>query len=182
MYMNLKVFRSACLLILAGLLIMGKCFALTPAEEALQKGKDYFQKLKYDESINELTKSIQISPTSAAYNYRAYVYLLKDMPDKTISDCNDALKINPNDAQAYNNRAAAYQKKGDFDRAISDCNMAIKIIPDLPFPYKNRALAYFAKKEYGKSWEDVHKAEQFAGYKVKSEFIEQLKKASGREE
>jgi tetratricopeptide (TPR) repeat protein len=179
----MRTLKKNCLLIVAGLsLFWGNCFADITAEEAFQKGKDYAQEQKLDESIDELTKSIQLKPSCAAYSFRAYLYLLKNIPDQAILDCNKALEINPRDSQAYNNRAAAYQKKGDYDRAILDCSRAIEINPQIPFCYKNRALSYFKKKEYDKSWQDVHKTESL-GFKSSSftDFIEMLKKASGRE-
>ncbi len=181
--LKMTVLKRICLLTLPVLfLVVGHCYAETPAEEAFQKGKDYSQKHMYNESISELTKSIQIHPATDVYSYRAYVYLLKNSPDQAISDCNKAIEIDPNNDQAYNNRAAAYQKKGDFDKAISDCNRAIAINPGIPFFYKNRALSYFGKKEYGRSWQDVHKVESL-GFETSSfsGFINMLKKASGRE-
>lgn len=46
--------------------------------------------------------------------------------------------------------------------------------------YNNRGLAYSDKKEYDKAWEDVYKA-QSLGYKVHPEFLNALRKASGRQ-
>jgi rare lipoprotein A len=46
--------------------------------------------------------------------------------------------------------------------------------------YYNRGLVYFGKKDFVKTWEYVHKAESL-GYKVDPKFLEELKKASGRE-
>lgn len=46
--------------------------------------------------------------------------------------------------------------------------------------YNGRGMAYFHINEYNKSWDDIHKAEEL-GYKIKPDFLEDLKKTSGRE-
>jgi len=50
----------------------------------------------------------------------------------------------------------------------------------LALAYGNRGRAYYFKKEYDKSWEDIKKA-QALGYQIPSEFLDDLRKASGRE-
>jgi tetratricopeptide (TPR) repeat protein len=49
--------------------------------------------------------------------------------DRAIADYNQALTINPQDAEAYNNRGNAWRNKGDFDRAIADYTQALRINP-----------------------------------------------------
>ena len=46
--------------------------------------------------------------------------------------------------------------------------------------YYGRVLAYFVQKDFAKAWEDVYKADGL-GVKLDPGFIEDLKKASGRE-
>jgi protein O-mannosyl-transferase len=125
---------------------------------------------------------IRKSPNIARpYNERGSVYCNKGNIDQAISDYNKAIEINPRHAAAYNNRGVAYLNKGNFVQVISDCNKAIEINPRHAAAYENRAIAYFQKQQYINSWEDVHAAEAI-GSKVNPEFIEALKKASGREE
>ena len=100
--------------------------------------------------------------------------------DQAISDYTKTIEINPNIVEAYNNRGGAYIHKGKYEQAISDCTMAIKLEPDYAYAYNNRAGAYYDKKEYDKAWADVHKAEEL-GATVDSQFLEDLKKASGKE-
>ncbi len=80
----------------------------------------------------------------------------------------------------YHERGVVYKEKGDLDQVISDYNKAIELNPKLAEAYYERGLAYFLKKEYDKTWEDVDKAEAL-GIAVDSGFLEELKKASGRE-
>lgn len=85
-----------------------------------------------------------------------------------------------NDAETYNNRGIAYGSKGEYNNAIADYTKAIEINPRYVRAYNMQSLAYYAKKEYDKAWEDVNKA-QSLGYKVKPEFLNALRKASGRQ-
>ena len=48
---------------------------------------------------------------------------------------------------------------------------------DLPY---SRGLAYYFKKEYDKSWDDIKKAQEL-GHQVPPKFLDNLRKASGRE-
>jgi tetratricopeptide (TPR) repeat protein len=77
-------------------------------------------------------------------------------------------------------RGGAYEKKGQYDQAISDYTMALMINHKYDDAYYNRGRAYYFKKEYDKSWEDVKKA-QDSGLKVSPKFLEDLRKASGRQ-
>ena len=89
---------------------------------------------------------------------------------------NDTVHKSPHKARPYNNRGLAYQNKGDFNLAFSDYSKTIEIDPKDAEAYKNRAEVYFLNKKYDQAWEDVRKA-QALGYKVKSDFIEQLQKS-----
>jgi len=52
----------------------------------------------------------------------------------------------------------------------------------LALAYYNRGRTYYFKKdkEYDKSWNDIKKAQDL-GYKVPPEFLDDLRKASGRQ-
>jgi tetratricopeptide (TPR) repeat protein len=89
-------------------------------------------------------------------------------------------QIESRDAEFYNNRGKAYYHKGQYDQAISDFTKALEINPRDDRAYYNRGFIYYLKKEYDKSWEDVKKA-QILGYQISPKFIEDLRKASGRQ-
>jgi tetratricopeptide (TPR) repeat protein len=168
------------LVLLVCVIALTSCSVTSPAEEAFRKGMDFSQAGRFYEAITQFTKAIQIKPSSIAYSFRSYDYLMLNNPALAIVDCDKAIEIDPKNTQAYNNRAAAYKMQGNFDQAIADCNKAIELNPNIAYPYKNRALVYCSKKEYAKAWIDVHKAESM-GYKFDPEFIQKLKKASARQ-
>ncbi len=173
--------RRSINIFIALLFITNNVYAQKPQKEMLDKGKDYFKKKMYDEAIISFDTAIQIEPRyAAAYYNRGRAYAEKGNLDEAISDYAKAIEINPNYAKSYYGRGRAYAKKGDLDQAISDYAKAIEIDPKLVGVYHNRASAYFLKREYDKCWEDVHRLEAL-GEKLHPEFLEQLKKLSGRE-
>jgi tetratricopeptide (TPR) repeat protein len=98
----------------------------------------------------------------------------------SISLWNDVLNKYSNVATAYNNRGNAYIEQGNIQQAISDFNKAIEINPSYAVAYKNRGVVYYLVKEYDKAWINVHKAGRL-GYVVNTEFLNALRKASGRD-
>jgi protein O-mannosyl-transferase len=152
------------------------------ADAYYNRGMAYQDKGNLDQAILDYNKAIEIKPDYAdVYCNRGLAYQTKGNFDQALSDYNKAIEIDPDYAGTYINRGLGYQTKGDFDQALSDYNKAIELDPDYAGAYVNRSAVYFEKQEYAKSREDVNKA-QILGYKVDPGFIEQLKKASGREE
>jgi hypothetical protein len=65
-------------------------------------------------------------------------------------------------------------------QAISDYSKAMENNPKAAWLYEYRAIAYFVIRDYNKSWLDVARAKEL-GVKLEPRFLENLKKASGRE-
>jgi len=107
-------------------------------------------------------------------------YLQKREFDQAILLLNKSLEINPKYAAAYETRGIIYSSREQFDQAIADFNKALEIDPKYAEAYISRGRAYYFKAEYNKSWEDVNKA-QTLGYKIPAVFLEELRKASGRQ-
>jgi len=117
-------------------------------------------------------------PEEESFN-RGKNYFEKKMYDEALIAFNVAIYVNSKYADAYFYRGVVYADRYKFDEALSDYAKAIEMDPSLSYVYANRAMVYFLKQEYDKSWEDVHKAESLE-YKVEEGFLEELKKASGR--
>ena len=66
-----------------------------------------------------------------AYSYRGWAHLSKGETDKAVADCNEAIRLDPEDAKAYYNRGVVYGEIGDTDRVIADCTEAIRLDPKL---------------------------------------------------
>jgi len=89
-------------------------------------------------------------------------------------------QIGSRDAEVYYKQGSDYLIRGQYDQALSDLNKALEINPRYAEAYSNRGVAYYLKREYEKSWEDVKKA-QSLGYQIHPKFLDDLRKASGRQ-
>jgi tetratricopeptide (TPR) repeat protein len=63
--------------------------------------------------------------------------------------------------------------------AIADFNEALKIDPKNALTYYSLARIYYKEEEYDKSWEDIKKAQDL-GSTIPPEFLDKLRKASGK--
>ena len=134
------------------------------------------------QSIADYTKAIEADPNNAeVYNNRGLVYDDQGSFPEAISDYTKAIEINPNRAEVYSNRGNVYLKQGNLPQAITDYTKAIELDSHFSEAYNNRAVSFFQSKEYDKAWADVHKAEEL-GNTPKPDFIEALKKASGKDQ
>jgi tetratricopeptide (TPR) repeat protein len=112
-----------------------------------------------------LDKSIAVLPfdnlssdqENAYFNRGIFYSNEKGDYDKAISDHNEAIRLDPKNANAYINRGLTYEDKGDYDKAISDHNEAIRLDPKKVGAYFNRGLAYQAKGDYNKAIADYTK-------------------------
>lgn len=107
-------------------------------------------------------------------------YLQRRQFDQASSLLSKSLETNPRYAEAYEARGAIYNLREQYDQAISDFNRALEIDPGLAEAYFSRGRAYYIEKKYDHSWEDIKKAKDL-GYKIPPEFLDELRKASGRE-
>ena len=114
---------------------------------------------KWDRSISEITKAIEIDPKYADAHYnRGFAYDNKGQYDRAISDYTKAIEIDPGLPYAYNDRGTAYGKKGQYDRAISNFTKTLKIDPKNVTAYTNRGFAYEKKGQYDRAISDYTKA------------------------
>jgi tetratricopeptide (TPR) repeat protein len=107
-------------------------------------------------------------------------YLQRRQFDQAVLLLSKSLETNPKYAAAYETRGAIYSRREQYDQAISDFNRALEIDPGFAEAYFSRGRAYCIVREYDKSWEDIKKAQDL-GYKIPPEFLEDLRKASRRQ-
>lgn len=81
-----------------------------------------------DAAIIDLTKAIDLAPTSASpLMTRARVYLSRNLFTLAIADLSKALEIDPNNASAYSLRGRAHERKFDNKQAIEDFKKAFEL-------------------------------------------------------
>jgi tetratricopeptide (TPR) repeat protein len=144
----------------------------------------------YDGAITDLTKAIEIEPKDAYAHYNLGIAFDQKGNEKDSLDSLSAIieygktveldPDNPEYVKAYYRLGDIAGGQGEYDQAIVYCDKAIKLNPKYPEAFGLRGACYYYKKEYEKAREDIKKAESL-GMKPKPEFIEMLKKDSGRE-
>src|SRR6185503_7676030 len=65
------------------------------------------------ESGRENQKNLAI-----AFTNRCASYIIKKDFDRALTDCNQAIQLNPRDSMTFDNRGLAYAGKNDLDRAL----------------------------------------------------------------
>ncbi|WP_048327418.1 tetratricopeptide repeat-containing S1 family peptidase, partial [Crocosphaera watsonii] len=103
---------------------------------------------RYQEALEAINKAIELAPRAVFYNNRGIIYKNRQKYDLALSDYNQALTFNPQDAVAYNNRGILYQEQKQYDLALSDYNQALKFNPQDAVAYYNRGLLYQEQKQY----------------------------------
>ena len=144
------------------------------------RGLAYDTQGKLSRAISDYNKAIDINPNFAmAYNNRGFAYFNQGNLSQAIFDYNQAIEADPHFAMAYNNLGWVYYNQGNFVQAIFNYSQAINIDLNFARAYYNRAGAYYQLGKFDEAWADVHKA-QGSGASVNDDFINLLKKASGK--
>jgi tetratricopeptide (TPR) repeat protein len=106
------------------------------------------------------SKRASVQNRAAAYSNRCWAYSNKGDPDRAITDCSEAIRLDPKLANAHLDRGKAYSDKGDFDRAIADYNRAIELDPKSSISYNNLCDAYLDKGDNDRAITDCNQAIQ----------------------
>ncbi|XP_072934544.1 protein unc-45 homolog B [Epargyreus clarus] len=104
------------------------------AENYKNKGNEAFKSNNYEEAISLYTKAINIaekdSRDMATYlKNRAAAYLKLNEYDKVIKDCDESLKIIPEDPKTLFRRSQALESVGRFEEAYRDAKTIFTVEP-----------------------------------------------------
>ena len=112
----------------------------------------------YQSAIDSFTKSLDLNPSSLAYNNRGNAYINVSEYDDAIADYDRAIALDHDYATAYNNRGNAYINVGEYDDAIADYDRAIALDPNYAAAYNNRGVAKAHKGDYDGAIDDCDRA------------------------
>jgi tetratricopeptide (TPR) repeat protein len=79
-----------------------------------------------------------------------------------IGNFDEAIQLNPNDAQSYNIRGNVWDELGILERALADYDEAIRIDPNNPGVFHDRAILWQRKGELDKALIDLDRAIRFS--------------------
>jgi lipoprotein NlpI len=101
-------------------------------------------------------------------------------PDRALSDCSEAIRIDRAYVPAYINRGNAYLNKADVDHALSDFNQAIQLDPKSAWAFSDRGSLYKAKGDFDHALADLNEAIRLdPGYAIAYFFRGDLYKRKG---
>ena len=108
------------------------------------RGICYVESGNYQQSLNDLSKAIELNPKDAwiFYSARGISYYLSGDYQRAINDFNKAIELSPEDADAYGLRGIAYARLGNNQEAIKDSNKVIELNPNDTGNYYNVACMY----------------------------------------
>lgn len=98
------------------------------------------------------------SQLSKAYSNRGDAFEQKRDHDRALADVNEAIRLDPNNAEAYNVRGSVYANQRDFGRAFADYNTAIRLDPTMGRAFYNRGALYDIGKNDGRAMADYDEA------------------------
>ncbi len=85
---------------------------------------------------------------------RARALLGQDLP-KALSDCNDAVRLNPKAPRALDSRGLVRLRMGDFDKSIADYDAALTVAPKFAWSLYGRGLDEVRKGMTSKGQADM---------------------------
>lgn len=81
--------------------------------------------------VAQATQLIEDNPTNAAlHNNRCWIRAVEGAElDEALTDCNESLRLAPNDAQTLDSRGLVYLKRGEYAAALADYEAAVALEP-----------------------------------------------------
>lgn len=108
---------------------------------------------------------------SEALRNRGFAFVLKSDLTSAMTDVNEAIKLNQNNAKAYLLRSGLFGRSHEFAREIADCTTAITLAPD-PNSYYARGNAYMQIEDYSHAVSDFTEAIQTSHTPSQAYYIE----------
>lgn len=105
------------------------------------RGMAYFAQSRYEEAIEDFTKSLETDPASykSAY-YRGVVKSVLRLYPGAIEDFTLSLKINPYQNFTFYRRGQAYYHLEDYPAALADCEASLALDPGFSGAIRFRTL------------------------------------------
>jgi tetratricopeptide (TPR) repeat protein len=109
------------------------------------------------------------SADAAALRNRCWDRAVAGQLQAALADCDESLRLRPDDADASNNRAFTYLKLGRLDDAIRDYDRALRLDPKIASSLYGRGLAKLRKGDAAGGSSDIAAAEAIRP-SIRSEF------------
>ncbi|MEM7474858.1 MAG: tetratricopeptide repeat protein [Planctomycetota bacterium] len=112
----------------------------------------------FEQAVSYFTKKLDKERSDTNYYDRGCLWHKRGEYDLAISDFNDAIRLDPDDAALYNGRGSAYTSTKQLERAMVDFDKAIQLDPSNAMVFNNRGFAFADKKQYDRALADYDQA------------------------
>lgn len=104
----------------------------------------------YNEALSWINRQLEAKPTCHDFIERSLLYMNNYEFEPALRDCEEALKLNPDEWSVYNNMGCCYKWQGDYQKAIDYFRLAVEKLGNSTsmLPYKNLADCFEALEEY----------------------------------
>ena len=141
----------------------------TDANNEYINGMFAFLKNNYDDSIEYLSRAIDIDPDHAlAYMSRGSAFFRSDRLEEAIADFDRAIELKPDLARSYHLRGLAKERQGNDGEAIADFQKAIELDPEYGAAYYSRATLHTKMGNEDLAVEDIKIVEHLTNKNVGS--------------
>ena len=139
---------------------------------------------EYDNAIDWVSKRIEVAPSAAAYNSRAWDYYLLGKNDLALEDAKWATLKDKDEASYLDTRGCIYYEMGQYDKAIKDFDAALKINDQYAHAYYYRGKCYEAIGKKNDAQSDYKKANEYKPGLIddKADFANQRSQAQARKQ
>ena len=130
----------------------------------------------YIRAIPDFEEASRLTPDDAVvWNSRCWAQaVLGQKLQQALADCNESLRLAPDNSDTIDSRAFVYLKIGDVDKALADYNTALRLNPKLISSLYGRGVAKMRKGDTAGANADIAAAkaqrptiaEEFAVYGV----------------
>ena len=123
------------------------------AAECFRKGFEAQSRGDYEQALDLYSRSIVAYPTPEAYTFRGWTYSFLGDYDRAMSECFEAIKLDPDFGNPYNDIGAYLIEQGKWDEAIPWFEKAIeaKRYEARVYPHYNLGRVYEHKNDWQKA-------------------------------
>jgi tetratricopeptide (TPR) repeat protein len=126
------------------------------AQNHFQNAMAEFVGQNYENSIEELTRAIELAPDyKLAYLSRGSAFLKLNRLDEARKDFDRLLELDSKHARAYHLRGLVHEKVGDNEAALKDFNTAVELDPEYGAAYYSRATLHSKMGNADLATEDI---------------------------